>query len=479
MDHWQNTAFHPDPFTGSVSPSFGLPFVGPGTAVDLGLATAKSAGLDNLFEDSFSGTTATSNSNWPLLRSEKLKLDRSMSMIEPSLVRGLIDGYYFPILHSLYPVVDRSQVEFHVPQIKHLPLKKQLFVGLTAAIAAAHQGRGDPSMGATALSLRTWADDLIPSVLAQQDDDSLQTMILLIFYELIDPRRKLIWYLLGLTCRMCVRLRWHREDESVVSSTAEQDLANHLARYPSPWRRRLFRIVYEWERLVCVALQRPSIFSHDLVDMSFVSEVSGCTSTSSNTSILRTLHTELALRQKIRDCSTDACMLDCQFVSFVHENVPPPSPPGSEGGSVTSDILWLTIYLTTQYTWVHSSIHEQYKIQWTDKILRAAMSRISALFAAQRGGRIVSIWLSTIEVFTVGTTILDILLRQRQRRRDAAATATATAKFTDASLDRQWSQSLRRASSLLAGFSELWEGARVYRDVFDAVSDRVFAELEA
>ena len=90
------------------------------------------------------------------------------------------------------------------------------------------------------------------------------------------------------------------------------------------------------------------------------------------------------------------------------------------------------------------------------------MSRIGTLFMAQRGGYIVSIWLSTIDVFAAGSIMLDLILRQ----------PTAT---TDSGLDQEWSKAARRASSLLAGFSEQWEGARVYRDVFDVISDRAFA----
>ncbi len=223
-------------------------FIGPGSAIDLGLATATIAGLDML-EPSFpmDSVLQLSRISTNLLEAEKL----NRSVIEPSLVRGLIDTYYFPILHQLYPVVEPSQLDFDI-QIKQLPPKKRLFVVLTAAIAAAHRSRCDQSMHTIALILRSWADELVSEVVSRQDDDSLQAMVLLIFYELVDPRRKLIWHLLGLACQMCIRLRWHREDESEQLSLSyvepELGLASHLSRYQSHWRRRLFHIIYEWER---------------------------------------------------------------------------------------------------------------------------------------------------------------------------------------------------------------------------------------
>lgn len=165
---------------------------------------------------------------------------------------------------------------------------------------------------------------------------------------------------------------------------------------------------------------------------------------------LQTLHLELTLREKSQDCSEHKCILNCRFISFVDENL-----SSSEG----SDILWLTLYLIMQYSWVQAAIHEQYKYAWTEQILRAAMSRINTLFTAQRCGQIVSIWLSTIDVFTAGTIMLDLILRQ----------SSAT---SGVDLDQEWPRVARKASSLLAGFAELWEGARVYRDVFDATSDR-------
>ena len=246
-DHCRDASFNQHNYPESIGLRSSSTFIGHGSAVDLGLAAATSASLDT-FDCSFPGVLALQQPDTSLTLLRARKLDRST--IGLSLVHRLIEGYYFPILHQLYPVVERSQLDFNV-QIKQLPLRKRLFMVLTAAVAAAYQSRRDQSMQTTAVILRCWADDLISEVISEQDDDSLQAMILLIFYELVDPRRKLIWHLLGFACRMCIRLGWHREEESeklALSAAAAQELAYHRPRYPSSWRQRLFRIVYEWER---------------------------------------------------------------------------------------------------------------------------------------------------------------------------------------------------------------------------------------
>lgn len=157
---------------------------------------------------------------------------------------------------------------------------------------------------------------------------------------------------------------------------------------------------------------------------------------------------ELVLRQKLQRCSEYACGANCNAVSFVNDDF---NFSVSEG----SDILWLTLCLATRDSWPANAIHEQYRAQWTGDFLQAATSRINTLFTAQRSGRIVSIWLATADVFTAGVVLLDLSLRHSWIR-------------------PAWSKALRRASSLLAGFSELWEGARLFRDVFDAIAEKIF-----
>lgn len=240
---WDEAALNPHNLTTSEGLLSDFNFIGHGTALDLCLKTATLAGQDTLDAILFHSTPVKPSSRgMTLLKTERLE----RSTVEPSLIRGLIKGHYFPVLHQIYPVVEPSQLDFSV-RLKQLSSRKRLLIVLTAAVAAAYHGRHDQSMQVTALVLRQWADDMLSDVLASQDDASVQVMMLLIFYELVDPRRRLAWHLLGMTCRMCLRLRWHREEDSVLS-TVEQDLADHLSRFPSPLRRQLFRIVYQWER---------------------------------------------------------------------------------------------------------------------------------------------------------------------------------------------------------------------------------------
>ena len=220
-------------------------YVGPASVVDLGLATVKSAGVE-MIKNGLLGVCP------PPLRTtmvEMEKVDRSIAA--PSTIRKLIQEYYFQVLHPRYPVVEPVQVEFE-GSLTQLPALRRLFIIITAATAAAHRSRRDQSMQTIALVLRSWADELITEVASRQDDDSIQAMALLIFYELVHPGRRLIWHLLGLVGRMIVRLGWHRqeerESEHLIAPTLEDGLPGHVVRYPSAWRRRLFSVIFEWER---------------------------------------------------------------------------------------------------------------------------------------------------------------------------------------------------------------------------------------
>ena len=229
-------------------------FVGPGTASSLGLATARMAAKiadesGRPLMESISLQSVEPSLNW--LVAEKLE----KSVVPQPAIRDLIENHYFPVLHPHCPAVDPSQIVLDT-NIKRLPLVRRFFVIITAAIAAAHRGRNHPEMYTTALILRNWADQLSEEVLKEHNEDSLQALLLLVLYELVDPSRRLIWTLLGVVCRMCVKLGWHRSTANEHDSRVIQDESFYESSRPySPaWRRRLFQIIYKWERYSSIHL---------------------------------------------------------------------------------------------------------------------------------------------------------------------------------------------------------------------------------
>lgn len=244
-------------------------FIGPKSASNFGLATATTAtnvancnGRYFLLDPTVHVHKPPQNSLVPE------KLDKSI--IEHMAVRDLLENYYFPVIHPRCPVVDPSQVVLDT-HLRRLPIKRRFFVVMVVAIAAAHQGRTYPEIYTSALILRHWADELLDAVLMEHDGDSLQALLLLIVYELVDPSRKLIWTLLGVACRMCVKLGWHRSSETEYDARLIND--HHQAEgdsqlYPLPWRRRMFHILYQWERYVCGALCSISHNAYDFPEQS-------------------------------------------------------------------------------------------------------------------------------------------------------------------------------------------------------------------
>lgn len=97
-----------------------------------------------------------------------------------------------------------------------------------------------------ALILRHWADELAVTVLADPGTPRLQEVLLLILYELVDPTRRLIWNLLGLACRMCVKLGWHRNAGAITPAEPGEKQLQVL--HEQGRRTVLFIVLYELER---------------------------------------------------------------------------------------------------------------------------------------------------------------------------------------------------------------------------------------
>jgi hypothetical protein len=169
----------------------------------------------------------------------------SRSPVTLTTICSLVDDIYFPIIHRKYYLVDRSQLETHVP-VEQQPLKKRVLVLLTAALAAAHARHLTPALAMLAQSLRDWVDELLIDALPDHNDSTLQTLVMLTIYELIEPSRNLFWHLQGLTCRIAVELGWHYE-EGLRTSDRDPDLLSPTPTISTNLRQRLFHVICQLE----------------------------------------------------------------------------------------------------------------------------------------------------------------------------------------------------------------------------------------
>lgn len=87
---------------------------------------------------------------------------------------------------------------------------------------------------------------------------------------------------------------------------------------------------------------------------------------------------------------------------------------------------------------------------------------IHETFDCHRKGQVLSVWLTTLDLFSAGMVLVDIELNRKLDNPQGNSNVPAGLLW-----------SLGRCSSVLAAFAELWPGARVYRDVFDGLADHI------
>lgn len=204
--------------------------------------TAVAAGLKGM-ADLFS-TTKPSLVPPHFTQLEVSKLDRSA--ISLGTVRDLINHNYLVKIHTVYPIVDLNDLQLDTTRLSRLPTRRRFVVAMAAAISAASLGRQHPGIYTNAMILRHWADELAVTVLANFRTPRLQEVLLLILYELVDPSRRIIWNLLGLACRMCVRLGWHRNAGAITPAEHGEERLEVLREQER--RTVLFIVLYELER---------------------------------------------------------------------------------------------------------------------------------------------------------------------------------------------------------------------------------------
>lgn len=88
----------------------------------------------------------------------------------------------------------------------------------------------------------------LDAVFEEQSYVSLQAILLLVWYSLLNPDKGSIWFLVGLATRACVDLGYHNEHNVQVDQLDALEL---------DMRRRLFWCTYKMDRLLSQSLGRP------------------------------------------------------------------------------------------------------------------------------------------------------------------------------------------------------------------------------
>ena len=167
----------------------------------------------------------------------------------------------------------------------------------------------------------------------------------------------------------------------------------------------------------------------------------------------RVLQVRSQLNQKIAEASRHNCIVTPELVAFVHNNII---------SSKHHDASWLLLHPVMRHSCENCVEKAQWASQLRTEIERAAISLIDSTFHIHRTGKIISVWLATLELFSAGAVLVDMALERKfqspHRKLDVSAELV---------------RSLGRCSSILAAFAEIWPGARTHRDVFDGLADHL------
>ncbi|KAK5312517.1 hypothetical protein LTR93_011316, partial [Exophiala xenobiotica] len=203
-------------------------FIGAGSAADFALATIQRC-------PSFCHSTYENTLDSSAHISLTVNLDKvDRSVVSMTDIRELINKRYLPIAHTQYPCLGIQQLMVEMPLTRLLPLQR-FKVLMAAAIGGAHAARNYPRTTLAVSVLRPWAESLLETILAEQNIQSFQALLLLIQYELVDPSHGLCWTLLGTACRLSVDLMWQRALEKEYDTDRTSREAMFFVLYGLEW----------------------------------------------------------------------------------------------------------------------------------------------------------------------------------------------------------------------------------------------------
>ncbi|KAJ6060684.1 hypothetical protein N7499_012728 [Penicillium canescens] len=170
--------------------------------------------------------------------------------------RKLVDAAYFYTQASPSQIPDRQVTN---PKLELLKLTLNLigafFIWIIYAIGA--RLIPDPENATDAYFAR--ARIYLPAVMALQDLSTVQALLCLVQYYFRAPTESPIWHIVGLSLRLCVKLRYHRK----IASSPE---AQKLDPYKIELRKRFFWCAYCFDRSLSILTKLPFGISDSDID---------------------------------------------------------------------------------------------------------------------------------------------------------------------------------------------------------------------
>jgi hypothetical protein len=162
------------------------------------------------------------------------------------------------------------------------------------------------------------------------------------------------------------------------------------------------------------------------------------------------------LDEKLQRAALGRCPKTPELIHFVNNHLL--NDDRSEVSSLLLRLSFITSHACEVCVQYQYSVHD-----WPARICTAAISEIDHIFKTHRQGEVVSYWISSIEVFTAATALLDA---HSQLMRNGSSP-----------IPPHCGRAILRASTLLAAFSEIWRDACAFRDTVDQLSEHLFADF--
>ncbi|XXH00523.1 hypothetical protein Hte_006870 [Hypoxylon texense] len=373
------------------------------------------------------------------------------SHIEHTIVRDLISIHYIPVIHAQCPIVTADQLLLDV-HLKHLLPRRQLIVALAAAVAAAHRARRQPELYSVAYSLRGWAEELCQPVLSRKDWTALQSLMLLILYEMVEPSRGLLPSLLSTACRLGVSLA--QQDAISIAREMNQNVTHEdsdYLDYPDSFRRRLLTRLLAWERIVSTTSDRPALLPETAVPQVLLEHF-----------LLPGWGTSQTICQLpqldfyISKLASGDCPLSSECVDLISAEM-------GEG-----DLFNLRMYPLICHECVDCQSDGHAAVQFLmPKIRESAINMISTIDCAQRKGDTICVWLNAQSSFFAGVVLIDQVLKENISLYEQCSSHSNT-------WDRART-SLTVCARVLAVCAELWRPGNILRDVFDSFLETIIS----
>ncbi|KIW16771.1 hypothetical protein PV08_03961 [Exophiala spinifera] len=215
---------------------------------------------------------------------------------------------YFSVTQWFYRILTRDQFDVHLSRFfsdapNDYP-ESGIVVHMITAISSFYLGSMEGNAMASNLAEMQYerALHLLPNILPYRTIETLQIILLVLLYSLVNPQKSVTWHLLGSALRLATFLRLHEDNVTAPSTYSAKEINA---------RRDLFWSLYSIDRAVGNTLGRPTALQDRDIETSFpdINPVDPHDSSSTHDAaavnhcfLLRRLQSEVAdiLYQKVR-----------------------------------------------------------------------------------------------------------------------------------------------------------------------------------